>query len=190
MAKSTSEADNDPESSLALVERTVEETCTRLEMVAESHQEKPKQKTMASVLRRILTGFQANSQVISSFASVVGCAQFGAGILGGISLILKAAEKYQALEGNICKALEEIQRAMLNKAFGDHIHEGRIQQQYVGLHSRLSALGVAIFALLESLIQWIFQKKIRKHTLHLHTPCRRLWILTIIREICRCLLIA
>jgi hypothetical protein len=120
---------------------------------------KEHQESQLLVVRRLRQAFHKfgeNARNIKSYVSLVPkSAGFGAGelICGGINIILKAAERYVAMDEHMESALHGIKEAMVHKAYVYERHEPDRH-----MHQLISELFAIIFAVLESLLKWIYQQ--------------------------------
>jgi hypothetical protein len=140
------------------VELVIAQAHARLGKTVQMKKDAAKQKTFFGVLNRTFRGMAKKSKDAHAFVSLLPeSSEFGSLLCGGLSVILKAAAKYSTMEENICHALEEIQRVMLNEAYANVIHPDDEQ-----LHRRNSALCASVFRVLEYILHWVFKPVVKK----------------------------
>lgn len=107
-------------------------------------------------LRSCFHNFAENARNVKSYLSLVPkSAGFGLGglICGGISIVLKAAERYVLMDKHMEAALAGIKEALVHKAYVFERHEPDQR-----LHRLVSGLFARIFGVLESLLEWVYQQ--------------------------------
>ncbi|RYP17147.1 hypothetical protein DL765_004680 [Monosporascus sp. GIB2] len=86
-----------------------------IESVAKFREDRNKPKTLAGVLHAEFAGFRSHAQDITSFVSLLpeSC---GYASVVGVSIVFKAAERYNMWEQNFVRALKQIKDAIVDEA--------------------------------------------------------------------------
>ncbi|KAF6815884.1 hypothetical protein CMUS01_12362 [Colletotrichum musicola] len=140
------------------VENTINAACQNLQDSQKDKEEKRNEPTPKGRLRKALKSFRDEAPNIRSFLNVLPTGgEYTSILCGGLTILVEAIDQYGKVEALVCKALEEIQRALSTKKYAAETY-----RDDPGVHKRLSRVCAAIFNILGHILRWTNQSRFKR----------------------------
>ncbi|KAF6825593.1 hypothetical protein CPLU01_10171 [Colletotrichum plurivorum] len=140
------------------VENTINTACQNLQDSQRDKEEKRNEPTPKGRLRKALKSFRDEAPNIRSFLNVLPTGgEYTSILCGGLTILVEAIDQYGKVEALVCKALEEIQRALSTKKYAAETY-----RDDPGVHKRLSRVCAAIFNILGHILRWTNQSRFKQ----------------------------
>lgn len=144
------------------VENTINTACQNLQDNQRDKEERRNEPTPKGRLRKALKSFRDEAPNIRSFLNVLPTGgEYTSILCGGLTILVEAIDQYGKVEALVCKALEEIQRALSTKTYAAETY-----RDDPGVHRRLSRVCAAIFNILGHILRWTNQSRFSKLPQH------------------------